>query len=98
MGPVTTGPFGVHMTRRNCHRDECDRAARAGYTHCSQVCRLLEYEFTTLEQVCRLDDSGLSAEVWASLAEIADAWSKYVKHRGRLNRSVEAALEKQNKP
>jgi len=50
------------------------------------VCQLLDHEFVRLEQACREAGPGAtSTEAWASLVEIADAWSEYVKIRGIVN-------------
>ena len=81
------------MTARNrrsrgprCNRDGCRRSQAKGQTHCTQVCQLLDHEFVRLESVCRQAGPGAkSTEAWASLVEIADAWSEYEKVRGIVN-------------
>jgi hypothetical protein len=46
----------------------------------------LTCEFARLEQVCREAGPGAkSTEAWTALVEIADAWSEYVKIRGKVN-------------
>ena len=84
-----------------CARDGCKRPVRdkrgpGRYDYCTYMCSVLSTEFDKAQRLCTSDaEAGhpapLRSEMWATLVEINDAWTRYLRLVSRVCRRQNAS-------
>ena len=55
------------------------------HPHCSFICHVLDNELAKTQRVCEVVGQGaISTELWLTVVELSDAWTKYRQLHSRL--------------